>query len=675
MNSAQVEFRPDIQALRAIAILLVIAAHIKIPFLSGGFIGVDVFFVVSGFLMTKLLLNELLNTGSVDLIRFYANRFRRLLPPLLLVFITTVASAILFLSPLEQLSQVGAAKMVPVWLTNIYFTTSDINYFGPQAESNLFLHTWSLGVEEQFYLFWPALILFLMGAWSWQKDRRNEKSLISLLAVTVVIGYLFSLFLSIVQPKFAFYSVFSRMWQFGLGGLTFLIFASKSTMPLSNKNMVSRIMSDFGGALATLGIIGILASAVLLSGKQLYPGYWALLPSIATCFVLAGNSNVGSKDTLWINSRILQFLGNVSYGWYLWHWPVLLVGSLLVLKSGVFMSAMLMLLALALAYFTYFFIEAPLRTNHVSNKSPRLVIIVSLLLMALSFFAIDSWRVHAEAWTQQPSQKAYLATQIDVPEIYQAGCDNWFYSSELVPCVAGNPVASKTAVLIGDSIGAQWFSAAASAFPKDQWRFVVLTKSSCPMVDVKIFYDRIGREYVECQLWRDKVVKWIQKESPTVVIIGSAEYLGTLDERKWIDGSSRFFEKILPSTDKMIVLVPTPTLPFNGPSCLARHAWKPGWTKLRGECEVLLEGGRSNIRVGKWLEVAASHYPKVQVIYTDDLICPGSLCKAERDGIVVYRDNQHLTNTFVRAASGEFTALLSLHMDSTGLAQSQESGK
>lgn len=156
--SCQLKFRPDIQGLRALAIFFVVFCHVDLPGFSGGFIGVDIFFVLSGYLITGLLIKEIQATNKINFLQFYSRRFKRLLPALMTVIMATALLAYFVLAPFEQAPQIQASFSVPFWVSNFYFSFSDFNYFAPEADSNLFLHTWSLAVEEQFYLVWPLLI-------------------------------------------------------------------------------------------------------------------------------------------------------------------------------------------------------------------------------------------------------------------------------------------------------------------------------------------------------------------------------------------------------------------------------------------------------------------------------------------------------------------------------------
>jgi peptidoglycan/LPS O-acetylase OafA/YrhL len=219
-SERRLSYRPDIEGLRALAILIVVLCHAGVPHFAGGFVGVDIFFVLSGFLITGLLVSELAATGRVDFLDFYARRFRRLLPALLLMLIGTSALAILLLAPYQQIAQAEAAVAVPMWLSNMHFAWRELDYFGGGAESQWFLHTWSLAVEEQFYLIWP---LMLFAAWRMAKAAESRSSrLEQALLVVLLVSFAASVLLGHRDSELAFYSVLTRAWQFSLGGLLFL---------------------------------------------------------------------------------------------------------------------------------------------------------------------------------------------------------------------------------------------------------------------------------------------------------------------------------------------------------------------------------------------------------------------------------------------------------------------
>lgn len=658
IKNARIAFRPDVEGLRALAVILVVAAHIKIPFLLGGFVGVDVFFVISGFLMTGLLVGEVEASGKVDLFMFYAKRLLRLMPALMLVFFISVLAGMLLLSPLEQINQVGAAMSVPLWMSNLYFMSEQMDYFGPQADSNLFLHTWSLGVEEQFYLVWPALLLFLMGSWRWQSEKRGLQPLPKYLGVVCVLGLIFCMLISVLQPKSAYYMMPTRIWQFTLGGLVYLIFTNQSgDIP---KNPIIGLISKHGRLLAILGVGGVVLSSVLLDGKQVYPGYWALLPTLATCLVIAASSFSPERAPFLLLNPVAQSIGKVSYGFYLWHWPVLLLGAQFIESEYVLGRILLMVFALVAAYAMYYWYEKPIRQSSALLQRPKAVITISIMLMAASFFVVSKWTVLAEEWSQGSEQKAFTAARGDVSEIYRFGCDDWYRGSSVKPCIGGNPSATKTAILFGDSIGAQWYGALSAGLPKGQWRIVVLTKSACPMVDAKIFYDRISREYTECEVWRNDAVEWISAQKPDLVILGSASPYNNLSDQQWFEGSRSLIAKLSRVSRKVIIVSPYPTLTFDGPYCLARRAWKPDWAVLKSECTDEVATDRRNFTIGRLIEKAAKSYPNASVIRTDQIVCPDLKCRAERNQLIVFRDTQHLTDSFVNSVAESFVDLLEI---------------
>ena len=283
-------YRPDIEGLRAVAILLVVAAHAGVPWLAGGFVGVDVFFVLSGYLITGLLVQEMRATGGVRLLDFYARRLRRLLPALLVMVVGTAGAAAVLLAPLEQPAQARVASAAALWLSNLHFVFSQLDYFGPAAGSNLFLHTWSLGVEEQFYLVWPLLVLFLAGSWRWQAVRQDWSRLLRGMLGAVGICLVLSVFLTFTRPEQGFYLMPSRAWQFALGAVTVLAVAPPDAAAQRPAWLHRFCSAPQGRALGWIGLALVVGAGLLLDTQDAYPGMWAVLPSLGTALLLAAVS-------------------------------------------------------------------------------------------------------------------------------------------------------------------------------------------------------------------------------------------------------------------------------------------------------------------------------------------------------------------------------------------------
>ena len=644
-------FRPDIEGLRALAVLLVIAAHAGVPALVGGFIGVDIFFVLSGYLITGLLCKEVQVTGTIELRAFYARRLQRLMPALLLmVLVTALASAIL-LAPFEQPPQAAAGMAAAAWLSNFYFAFANIDYFGASAESNAFLHTWSLGVEEQFYLAWPLLLLFCLGLLRRKTGAPDWPQLWQGLLATLLISLLLSLLLTHQAPALAFYMAPARAWQFALGAIVLL-----ATNHVDIPFLRTLRSHAFWTALAWLGVALLVAAATLFDKTVAYPGWRALVPSAGAALLLAAGQHAPSNQV----SRLLSLrapvsVGSMSYSLYLWHWPVLVLGSTLAGQSAAARAA-LVGVAVLLAWLSYRLVEGPIRRAPVLKARPVATLAGACLLIAGTTVAASQWRSALPAWAQDPGLTQYEASRRDLPAIYAQNCDEWFHSSRVRACYFGSESAPRTAVLLGDSIGAQWFSAVQGHFSDPDWRILVLTKSACPMVDLPIFYARIGRRYTECETWRAQALEYLAHIRPDVVIVGSAQsYAYTPDE--WRDGSIPVLQRIRATTERVRLLAPVPTLDFDAPACEARKAWRRRWLPALSETCANEADTAALGRIHAALREAADA-TGTRLVDLNDIVCPGGICKGRQEAVLVYRDSQHLTDTFVRASQAAFDSAM-----------------
>jgi len=655
-DASRLEHRGDIEGLRAVAILLVVAAHAGLPWLPGGYVGVDVFFVLSGYLITFLLMLEIDSTGGIRLIDFYARRLKRLLPGLALMIVGTMAMAAVLLAPFEQLDQTGSAGAASMWVSNLYFAFSNLDYFGPAADTNLFLHTWSLGVEEQFYLFWPAWLMILLGVRNRERSRPNPVRLRKGMLATCGISLVLSIVLTYTHPPWAFYLMPFRAWQFALGALVALRRGRNERQPECEGNG-KQGAAPWATAGGWTGLGLILLSAVFLDGRVPYPGGWALLPSVGAAAVLAaGACPSGRNVSGFLSLRPLQRIGNVSYAWYLWHWPILLLGASIGPYNEPLHRAALVAISLVFAVISHRLIEMPLRFSNRLAVNPRLVVAGSSLVMAGAVALCTGWMDAAESWARQPGQFRYRAVRLDIPSLYAMGCDEWFRSEHVKVCGFGPEEAEHTAVLMGDSIGVQWFPALRSLYTRPGWRLVVMTKSSCPMVDESFFYSRIGSDYSVCDRWRDAALRTLYGLRPDLVFLGSAVSY-PFDKDQWQSGTARVIELAGAAAREVYVLRATPTLPFDGPNCLARRDWRrqflPG-----GECSAAA-GNPWETDVHTWLQRAASGRGNATVLDLNPLVCPGGRCQAERDGRIIFRDSQHVSARFIETLADEVASCVS----------------
>ena len=246
--------------------------------------------------------------------------------------------------------------------------------------------------------------------------------------------------------------------------------------------------------------------------------------------------------------------------------------------------------------------------------------------------------------------KRYADAHMDAPVIYSMGCDDWYQSDRVNICAFGSREAEHTAVLMGDSIAGQWFPAVARAFDRPGWRLLVLTKSSCPMVDESFFYARIGREYAECTRWRAAALGQVAAIKPDVLLLGTVS-TNDFTQTQWTEGTARVLDKISGSVGHIFVLRGTPSLPFDGPDCLARHAGKAG------ECTAIYKDEHAE-QVFAWVSAAVSRYGNASMADFNDLICPGSVCHAALDGRIVFRDSQHMTASYADSLGDRVAARL-----------------
>ena len=294
-------FRPDIEGLRGLAVLLVVLFHSRVPGFDGGFVGVDIFFALSGYLITGLIVAEVEQTGTFSFRNFYARRVRRLLPASGLAVVGILLFGFFIYSPLEMASYAKWAIYTSLYISNYMFMRDAANYFAADVETNPFLHTWSLAIEEQFYLFWPALIVLSL---SWLKSRRR---LAVVLYVICIASFIFCVWLTRVRQPWAFFSLPSRVWEFSLGGMACL---------LGNPQLAQR--SSMLKWLAWGGLVAVLVAGSLYSPLTKFPGYTAALPVVGTIAILIlGASGIPSSLGKLLSTRVLQYLGRLSYSWYL----------------------------------------------------------------------------------------------------------------------------------------------------------------------------------------------------------------------------------------------------------------------------------------------------------------------------------------------------------------------
>jgi peptidoglycan/LPS O-acetylase OafA/YrhL len=645
ITPTEVSFRPDIQGLRAIAVGLVVLAHAGAPGFAGGYVGVDVFFVLSGYLITGLLVDERLKTGSIRYLAFLARRLRRLLPAMLTMLVLVLLLGSILLTAFEMRMQARSFPFAATWISNFFFAFAERDYFQALQDKDLFLHTWSLGVEEQFYLLWPWLVLVLVGLRTSAKDQSARGwNMVMAMGMIGVVSFSLCVLMTQMTSTLAFYMMPARIWQFALGAI---VFAGLNLAAASHPR------GDTSWALPTglSGLILVFASAVLLNDAIAYPGWYALAPSLgATLIIAAGTVKQHNGVSALLGRRPLIWVGDRSYSIYLWHWPVLVLGDALGLtRSGIGVVGAVALSVL-LAALSYRYVEYPFwkgRYRNVSALRVAVVAMFSVILSVSTFGVVKSQYLDGEV--RVTSTQTYDPRQDADSRIYSASltCDTFHFDASITPCAIGNRDGTRLAVLVGDSIGVQWSPLISRVFADRDWQILVLTKSACAIVDKSWYYERVGGDYEVCSEWRDRVLDYVAELKPDVLFIGSSSSYD-FSREDWTDGTSRILERAAGAARDVVLVSGTPSLSFDGPSCL-EDPWRFSFRLSGGtrECEEAQTKTQSD-EVRAYLQEVASGFGSVSVLDLNDLVCPKRLCAASTsDGVVVYRDSSHLTASFV----------------------------
>jgi peptidoglycan/LPS O-acetylase OafA/YrhL len=628
------EYRQDIQGLRGVAVLLVVLYHSGVPLFPAGFVGVDVFFVISGYLITGLLVRELEGTGRVNFAHFYARRVRRLLPAALLVIIAVLGAIPLVYAPMEQGEFLSACRAAAIYLVNFWFADRALDYLGQDSAVNPMLHMWSLAVEEQFYLVWPLLIATVARA---VPTRRLRVGLVATVTAVSVVTFLLCIWMTWKSQPWAFFGAPFRTWEFGLGALAFLL-----------GDQAQQLGSWRSPLVGVLGATAVLVSAFLLSQSSLFPGAWALFPAGGTAIIIAAihapvSTGSGSPLSLWLAWWPLAKLGDLSYSWYLWHWPVLVFAAVLFPERSATITLAAVILSLALAEASYRFVENPIRFSPTfAGRDSRSV---ALALVCSFGVAVITTILKYEVSDQEMSleQRTYAAAKHDLPKIHGTGCHADFDTIDQPECVFGHPDSPMTVVLFGDSHAEQWFPAFERLALKRDWRLMSLTKSGCPSMDVEVFNQKKRRAYFECAQWRNRAIDRIVLEKPALVVLAnSSRYGSALD---WEAGARRAIQRFAAQGIPVAVIRDTPWPGLDGPTCLARLSW----VKRDAESECVFQRSAALAEgVPVWeAEIRSlSAYSRSLPIDLTTEICPVDRCGVARGGQVHFFDLHHLTASY-----------------------------
>lgn len=691
-------YRRDVQGLRAVAILAVVGYHAAVPDMGGGYVGVDVFFVISGYLITSLLFRELATRGTLSFWGFYARRARRILPSAVLVVLATSAASVALLSPLRAATVLRDGLSAALYAANYRFAVEATSYLSRGGPVSPFLHYWSLGVEEQFYLLWPALLVGVtlyrrrrarpghVRAARHHERRLRGAALLGLCAVALA-SFGASLWLTRVDEPWAFYSLATRAWELAGGGAVALA-----------EPFVSRLPRPAASLLGWAGVGAIVYAVVGFSSATPFPGTAALFPvGGAMAVVAAGGAEGGAGPALLLATRPAQWVGDVSYTWYLWHWPALVlapavVGHQLALPERLEVVAVSLCLAVA----TTLAVERPLWHSvrlavpwrGLLTGAGASVVAAALLVSAAVALPASRGSGHVRhsalalrqlprpeqvespltlarataqdltAQVQSLVRSSLLIRQVPAnidPPLTQAaadeatpfadGCFDGFTTTAVNTCRYGDTSSPRSIVLFGDSHALMWFPAFDNIATSEGWLLVAAAKATCPPVDLQIFSPDLEEPYVQCTQWRDAEVARIRALHPAVVVLGFSREYGVgndhvlVDGAAWMEGLSTMIRTLRQSGAKVVVMGDVPYPSGLVPECLATH--------LTDATACLVPKAPPNYDVaGIAEERAVVTKAGGSYLDTEPWFCAAKDCAALVENMLVYRDDNHITASY-----------------------------
>ena len=681
------DFHPEIQGLRAVAVLLVVLYHLWPNRLPGGFVGVDVFFVISGYLITSHIHREVVATGSLSLRRFWARRIRRLLPASFVVLALSFIAALIFLPATlwaQTARQIGASAL---YVQNWALVADSVNYMAQDNVPTIAQHYWSLSVEEQFYIIWPLLVFGIVLLARWSKGSNTDghrRSLFVALAVVAAASFAYSVSATADDQGVAYFATTTRIWEFAAGALLALTGAR-----------VSKRMPAFAGILAGwLGLGAIVLAAFIFDGASMFPGWIALLPILGTVAVLAaGTSNSTLTASQWLSMKPATFIGDISYSVYLWHWPLIVI---LPFVTGVDLrtrdKVTIFVVTIALSWLSKTIVEDRMRTGALLAAAPWRAFAFAVVGMAVIVAGgasvdaeVDRRAVAAEAQTMKVLA-GELATGctgpgaldprngcesvvgdgdlIPAPEVVVKqnseplfhGCQTNLKSSGLATCDLGSGSAKpdRTVALVGDSHATQWFSAFDTLGKARNWRIKTFTKSSCPFTTAfrTLPGEQTTRDQVNCLAWTTKVREIIAADSSISQVYTAAfstaygwesAPANRLDTPR-TDGFHEVWQELSDEGKDVFVIRDVPrTQGDNVPNCLAVNEDNP------------LACGMSRkeaLRPSAIADAAeTSDDTHVYLLDLTDQLCDARLCYPVVGNMIVYRDFSHISAEYAIALS------------------------
>ena len=672
MPSNDSGFRADIQGLRAIAVLLVVIYHVWPEFIPGGFVGVDVFFVISGYLITSHLRREMESSGSISLSAFYARRIRRLLPAASVVLVFVAAATVLFAPRFKWLDITYDIVASTLYVQNWRLLVQAVDYLGAEEAAGPLQHFWSLAIEEQYYIVWP---LILIAVATFLPKRFFCKSMLIVTGVTLALSLLSSILVTQSDQSVAYFASHTRIWELAIGSL--LAFVQWSSASRAVRSIVGYV-----------GLLMIMLSAFFFNAKTAFPGYAALLPTLGTAMALwAGGAGLSHEKL--ISASPMKFFGDISYSLYLWHWPLIIfAGYIFTDGHGLLGGMILIVLSITIAWLSKYFIEDRFRLAISPSKTLAPVFIgkqwlrsagalafacmgLSLLMSAGIFTWISQQAVSAQSNSVQafpgaavifqggasvewqhgsPVLPAPEVAREDLPSSYGNKCHQSVRHIKPKGCDIGVKDGAPVVVLVGDSHAANWIPAFEVLGQDKGWRVISYTKSACALTlrDITVK----GKPYSECTQWSQAVMDEIKDLRADLVVLGRSRgaRLYGVEGRDESDEQSivmltELLHEIRESVAQVAVMRDTPRMPFDPLMCF----------EDKDKCRALKQKAMAGLDP---LVEAAKADGNTKVVDMTGGLCVGEYCNVVIGDVLVWRDWHHLTAAYAKTLAPLLAAQL-----------------
>ena len=638
------KFRPEIEGLRALAALLVAIYHIWLNNISGG---IDVFFVISGFLITTSLLSRYERTGKIDFLGFILNLAKRLFPlAFTVLFFTTIAS-ILFLPQILWLQTLKEIIAAALYIENWQLARNAVDYLAQNNEASPVQHFWAMSVQGQFYFIWPILLVFsiIVAKYILKKSVRFT-FLITLLCV-FSLSLMYSIYLTERNQPWAYFDTFTRVWEFSLGGIVAIIIS----------HIILR--KAYSVILGWLGLIGILCCGIILQVGSMFPGYAALWPTLCAVFILLAGNQGGTLGVHQLLSRkpLVQF-GSISYGFYLWHWPILIFYNTLTGNEQVntFDGIIIITVSILLAYVSTKFIEKPYRTKQILSHFKlgfySLCFAMPVLLLTVGwYFSIKQLEqpdiIYVNA-ADYPGAQVFTSHTLDedvnnseefsptplqvrnnLPIPYYDGCHQVKGNPEMIKCEYGATENwTYTMALVGGSHALQWLPAILSFAEEENIKVLNYTKAEC-----RFTLDEDVTE--DCKQWNEDVIDSLTSEKPDLVFTNAdvgKDLMPTVPT-----GYLAMWDLLEEVNIDVFGIRDNPWMGFDVPYCVDING------KDLDNCRV--ERDKVILSESPWSQLAEK---PSNVHYTDlsDYICDEDYCNPVEGNVLVYRDDNHLSASY-----------------------------